>query len=175
MTSLDEVLNIISSKKHPPVEQWNPDSCGEIDIKILRDGTWLHEGKVIKRKALVQLFSNILIYNQNEYFLITPIEKLKITVECTPFVVIDEAQVEDYWVFTNNLGEVQLLDQTHSLNTENSHCPVFLWHRNLPARISAKVMYRLQMYAIENGGLEGDQLWLKSGSDRFLLTANQPE
>ena len=28
--------------KNPPVETWNPDYCGEIDIKILQNGKWLY-------------------------------------------------------------------------------------------------------------------------------------
>ena len=45
----------------PPVHLWHPAHCGEIDIVIRKDGTWVHEGGVIGREALVRLFSTILL------------------------------------------------------------------------------------------------------------------
>ena len=44
----------------PPVEKWHPAHCGDIDIRIARDGTWFHQGTPIGRKELVRLFSTIL-------------------------------------------------------------------------------------------------------------------
>ena len=169
MTALDEIVKAISSAKLPPVEQWNPAHCGTIDIKILRDGSWLHEGQAINRQAMVRMFSNILVFEGGEYFLVTPVEKMKISVESTPFVIVDEELVDGTWVLTNNLGDKQLLDAHHPLSIENDDCPVVTWRSNLLARVSGNVMYRLQTFALSHNGLEGDQLWLTSGKSRFLL------
>ncbi len=72
----------------PPVETWDPPYCGEIDIVIRRDGTWFHEGTPIGRAPLVRLFSSIIRKDDDEYFLVTPVEKLKIRVEDAPFVAV---------------------------------------------------------------------------------------
>src|SRR5258706_5763418 len=72
----------------PPVERWNPSHCGEIDIRIARDGTWLHLGTPIGRKELVRLFSTILRKDPDGYHLVTPVEKMRITVDDAPFVAV---------------------------------------------------------------------------------------
>ena len=84
----DELLEQQRNKKLPPVETWKPKNHGTIDIKITRDGTWVHEGGEIKRKELVQLFSTILVKEENRYFLVTPVQKLRIEVEDAPFVAV---------------------------------------------------------------------------------------
>src|SRR3954469_10815285 len=72
----------------PPVHLWNPAHCGEIDIVIKKDGSWRHEGAVISREALVRLFSTVLRKDPDGYCLVTPVEKMKITVEDAPFVAV---------------------------------------------------------------------------------------
>ena len=64
-----------------PLDQWTPEHCGDIDIRIAKDGTWWHEGGRIRRERLVRLFSALLICEDDEYFLITPAEKARIQVE----------------------------------------------------------------------------------------------
>ena len=64
---------------------WNPAHCGEIDIRIRKDGLWFHEGSPIGREALVRLFSTVLRKDPDGFHLVTPVEKMKITVEDAPF------------------------------------------------------------------------------------------
>ena len=73
----------------PPVEQWNPPFCGDIDMRIARDGTWFYNGTPIARPALVRLFSTILRKDPDGYFLVTPVEKVGIKVEDAPFLAVD--------------------------------------------------------------------------------------
>src|SRR5690554_7694209 len=82
--NLDSLLKQIGKDKAhkiPPVEKWNPELSGDIDMVIRADGTWWHEGGQIKRQELVNLFASILRYENNEYFLITPVEKWRLTVD----------------------------------------------------------------------------------------------
>ncbi|QCO55167.1 DUF1285 domain-containing protein [Pseudorhodobacter turbinis] len=72
-----------------PVHLWNPDFCGDLDIRIARDGTWFYLGTPIGRPALVKLFSNILKLEDGKYYLVTPVEKVGITVDDAPFVAVD--------------------------------------------------------------------------------------
>lgn len=77
-------------KKGPaPVHLWNPPYCGEIDIRIARDGTWFHEGSPIGRPAMVRLFASILKREGDRYYLVTPVEKVGIRVDDAPFVAVD--------------------------------------------------------------------------------------
>ena len=93
-TSLAEAVKATKTRGLPPVEQWNPPFCGDIDMEIQRDGTWFYEGTPIGRPALVKLFASILIREDGKYFLVTPVEKVGIRVQDAPFVAVDfEAKV----------------------------------------------------------------------------------
>ncbi len=82
-------LATITGKPLPPVERWDPAYCGDIDIEIRADGSWWHEGTPIKRQELVRLFASILICQDEQYFLVTPVEKVRIRVQLHPLIVID--------------------------------------------------------------------------------------
>ena len=73
---------------NPPLDKWNPDLSGDIDIRIASDGTWWHEGDEIKRDKLARLFSTILKVEKGDYYLITPVEKWRIQVDDLPFLVV---------------------------------------------------------------------------------------
>ena len=73
----------------PPVHLWNPPFCGDLDMRIARDGTWFYLGTPIGRAELVKLFSTILRRDGDDYFLVTPVEKVGITVDDAPFVAVD--------------------------------------------------------------------------------------
>ena len=73
----------------PPVHLWDPAFCGDLDMRIARDGTWFYLGTPIGRFELVKLFSSILRKDEDKYFLVTPAEKVGITVEDAPFVAVD--------------------------------------------------------------------------------------
>jgi hypothetical protein len=73
----------------PPVHLWNPPFCGNLDMRIARDGTWFYQGTPIGRPGLVRLFSTILRKDGDKYFLVTPVEKVGITVDDAPFLAVD--------------------------------------------------------------------------------------
>ncbi len=77
----------------PPVERWNPPFCGDLDMRIAADGTWFYLGTPIGRPALVKLFSSVLKREGDDYFLVTPVEKIGLRVEDAPFQAV-EMQVD---------------------------------------------------------------------------------
>ena len=79
---------IQASAKIPPVHKWTPALSGDIDIRVARDGRWYHDGDLIKREKLVQLFASILWRENDEYFLVTPVEKWRIKVDEEPLLVV---------------------------------------------------------------------------------------
>lgn len=88
--SLTEIAEALAAQRLPPVETWNPPHCGDSDMRIARDGTWFHQGSLIGRQAMVQLFASILRREPHGgYVLVTPTEKLDITVEDAPFVAVE--------------------------------------------------------------------------------------
>ncbi len=87
---LDEITKAFDLDKVQvyPLDKWNPPLSGDIDIRITKDGRWIHEGGEIKRKALVRLFASLVKQEGDEFFLITPVEKWRIGVEDTALHVI---------------------------------------------------------------------------------------
>ncbi|SEQ41972.1 hypothetical protein SAMN05428995_104203 [Loktanella sp. DSM 29012] len=132
----------------PPVDKWNPDFCGDIDMRIARDGTWFYEGTPIGRTRLVRLFSTILKREGDAYFLVTPVEKVGITVEDAPFVAIDVDRQGDDLVFTTNVGDRAVAGPDHPIRMARDPqtgepSPYVLIRRNLEALIDRKSFYRL--------------------------------
>ena len=81
-------------KGPPPVHLWDPPFCGDIDMRIAADGTWFYMKTPIGRPALVKLFASVLKREAKKYFLVTPVEKVGITVDDAPFLAV-EMQSED--------------------------------------------------------------------------------
>src|ERR1700742_535091 len=89
----------------PPVHLWHPEHSGEIDIVIRRDGRWIHEGAQINREALVRLFSTVLRKDPDGFHLVTPVEKMKITVEDAPFIAVRVDRDGENLKFLTNVGD----------------------------------------------------------------------
>ncbi len=136
----------------PPVERWNPPFCGDLDMRIARDGTWFYLGTPIGRPALVRLFSSILKKEDGKYFLVTPVEKVGITVDDAPFVAVDvEAEgagADGRLSFTTHVGDRVTAGPDHPIRVERDPdtgepSPYILVRRNLEALIDRKTFYRL--------------------------------
>ncbi len=162
----------------PPVEQWNPPFCGDLDMRIARDGTWFYQGTPIGRPALVRLFSTILIREGDAYFLVTPVEKVGITVEDAPFVAVDFTQSGDgeaqEIAFTTNVGDTVTAGPEAPLRVvrdpeTGEPSPYVTVRRNLEALIDRKSFYRLVEIG-EEAPHEGAQWFgLRSGGSFFPI------
>ncbi len=132
----------------PPVEKWNPPFCGDLDMRIARDGTWFYLGTPIGRHGLVKLFSSIIRKDGEDYFLVTPVEKVGITVEDAPFVAIDFDRVGADLRFVTNVEDQVVAGPDHPIRVERDAqtgepSPYVLIRRNLEALIDRKSFYRL--------------------------------
>jgi hypothetical protein len=163
----DLFAQIPKSKGLPPVHLWNPDFCGDIDMRIARDGTWYYLGTPIGRKPMVRLFSTIMRRDGDDYFLITPVEKVRIQVDDAPFVAVSldvEGKGEQQILrFTTNVEDVTQAGSEHPLrvliNAETDEPAPYIHVRaNLEALIHRNVFYQLVELA-ESRELDG-QRWL---------------
>lgn len=132
----------------PPVHKWNPPFCGDLDMRIARDGTWFYLGTPIGRPALVKLFSTILRKDGDDYFLVTPVEKVGITVDDAPFVAVDFNRMGDGLEFVTNVGDRFTAGPDHPIRVERDAAtgepaPYVLVRANLEALIDRKSFYRL--------------------------------
>lgn len=107
MNRLDQIVAQLEQQSRPPVHLWSPAHSGDIDINIDAGGHWFHEGEPISRPALVRLFASILWFENDQYYLVTPVEKLRIRVADVPFIVQQVDRVDAHWVVvTNTLDKV---------------------------------------------------------------------
>ncbi|VTZ28407.1 conserved hypothetical protein [Methylocella tundrae] len=106
----------------PPVAQWNPPFCGDIDMRIARDGAWFYQGTPILRPALVRLFSTILRKDPDRYVLVTPVERVGILVEDAPFIAVEMEKSgdgpEQLLRFRTNVDDWVTADAEHPLRFE---------------------------------------------------------
>jgi len=139
-------------KGPPPVHLWNPPFCGDLDMRIARDGTWFYLGTPIGRPGLVRLFSSILKKEGDAYFLVTPVEKVGITVDDAPFVAVDfevEGEGEaQRLTFTTHVGDTVTAGPDHPIRVARDPetgepSPYVLVRADLEALIDRKSFYRL--------------------------------
>ncbi len=146
--SLAESARAASTRGLPPVHEWNPPDCGDLDIRIARDGTWFYLGTPIGRPELVRLFSTILRKDGDRYVLVTPVEKVGITVDDAPFVAVDFEREGDGLRFMTNLGDEAVAGPDHPIRVERDPetgepSPYILIRDRLEALIDRKSFYRL--------------------------------
>ena len=152
---LDDLMRSVAAggtHKSVPLGRWNPPDCGEIDIRIDRDGVWHHAGTPIGRPALVKLFASVMRREGERYVLVTPVEKLGIQVEDAPFLAVDMAvetrEGADTLVFRTNLDEAVRCDADHPLRFNaragsDELRPYIYVRRGLWARLTRSVFLEL--------------------------------
>jgi hypothetical protein len=155
--SLAEIARLAEVNRLPPVESWNPEHCGDSEMRIARDGTWYHQGSPIGRAPMVRLFSTILRREPDGRFvLVTPVEKLDIHVEDAPFTAIEmkvEGEGEAMKLgFRLNTGDLVTAGPGHPLRFEERDGPRPYLHvrGGLEALIARPVYYELAGIALAN-------------------------
>ncbi|MBC7200508.1 MAG: DUF1285 domain-containing protein [Pseudomonas balearica] len=162
----------------PPVHLWNPPFCGDLDMRIARDGTWYYLGTPIGRPAMVRLFSSVLRRDDDRYFLVTPVEKVGIQVEDAPFVanrldVLGEGESQVLRFFTNVDDEVDA-GVEHPIRVEfdpvtGEPAPYVHVRANLEALIHRNVFYQLVELAVPGEADDGEWLGVWSGGRFFPI------
>ncbi|AZG73011.1 DUF1285 domain-containing protein [Shewanella livingstonensis] len=115
---------------------------------IQANGDWLYLGSPLPAK-FASLFSSILHCIDAEYFLITPVEKVKVTVEAYPLLLVDyQANVIDatankltQLVFTSSIGtQLPAIDASGIIVTdEGIYAPLV---RGLVGQLNRACYYR---------------------------------
>lgn len=162
----------------PPVNDWNPPFCGDMDLRIARDGSWHYLGSPIGRLALVRLFATVLRRDADgDYYLVTPVEKVRIRVDDAPFVAVDvevdgagEAQ---QLTFVTNVGDRVTADAAHPLRVafddDGNPAPYVRVRDRLEALISRAVYFELAELGHVRAGEDGLDFGVWSGGRFFPL------
>ncbi|MGI9346066.1 MAG: DUF1285 domain-containing protein [Gammaproteobacteria bacterium] len=142
----------------PPVHLWNPPLCTNVQMRIDRQGRWYYMDSPIGRDRMVRLFSKVLRFDEDGcYYLVTPIEKIRVLVEDSPFSVLQwhsqgQSEQRNIW-FTANTGERFPLDSAHPLTVSSTDdqqpIPRVIVRSNLRGLISRNLYYQLINTALD--------------------------
>ena len=175
IAGLEALIKAQGSRGVPPVEQWNPPYCGDIGMKIRSDGVWLYQGSPIGRLPLVKLFASVLRKDEDgKHYLVTPAEKVDVTVEDAPFLAVEmEVQgsgPDQRLIFRTNVDDVVEAGPEHPIRfavepSSKGLKPYVLVRGRLEALVTRALYYDL----VELAATEDDRLGLWSGSAFFAL------
>lgn len=171
-----DLLQSVNSieEKYPPVHLWNPDLCEGVEMKIDREGNWFYQDSIIGRDKLKILFSRILKLEEGKYFLVTPVEKVPVTVDLAPYMIVDYEVDSDHKniILKTNLDLSIPLDNDHRLELKNigdEHIPFVHVRNNIEGFISRSVYYSLIEIALNQDNGSSNHLILKSFDCEFNL------
>ena len=171
-----ELQNTVNSikEKFPPVHLWNPDLCEGVEMNIDREGNWFYQGSIIGREKLKILFSRILKFENGNYYLVTPVEKILVNVDIAPYMIIDyevDSSIEKI-ILKTNLDLSIPLDKEHIMELKklgDELIPFVQVRDNIEGFVSRSVYYSLIEIAISQGSSSSNKLTLKSFDHVFNL------
>ena len=177
---LDSIVTTLSGEKRaglPPVERWDPPFCGDIDMKIEADGTWLYQKTPIGRPALVKLFSGILKREGENYFLVTPVEKVGLIVVDAPFLAVElkvEHAEDQILAFRTNVDDWVEAGPGHALKfvpeATGGLKPYVHVRRDLWAKVTRALFYDLVALG-EERSVDGKQMFGVASKGEFFSMA----
>jgi len=169
-----------SQPRQPGSGRPEPVLCGDLDMRIAKDGSWHYRGSPIGRLALVKLFASVLRREDDgQYWLVTPAERGRVLVEDAPFTAVEVTAHgsghDRRLVFRSNLDEEATAGDDHPIRVETDPAsgtprPYILIRDRLEARILRPVFYHL----VELGEVEGDRFGVWSSGRFFPLGVLEP-
>lgn len=169
-----------SQPRQPGSGRREPVLCGDLDMRIAKDGSWHYRGSPIGRLALVKLFASVLRREDDgQYWLVTPAERGRVLVEDAPFTAVEVTAHgsghDRRLVFRSNLDEEATAGDDHPIRVETDPAsgaprPYILIRDRLEARILRPVFYHL----VELGEVEGDRFGVWSSGRFFPLGVLEP-
>jgi hypothetical protein len=168
-----------AGKGLPPVHLWNPPFCGDLDMRIAKDGTWFYQGTPIGRPALVRLFSTILKREDGKHFLVTPVEKVGIRVEDAPFLAVEMLKQDGErgrsLRFRTNVDDWVDCDSAHRLRFEAAADGGLTPYLHVRAGLWAKVTRALYYDLVDMGEervVDGHAMFGVASAGEFFAMAD---
>lgn len=181
LTHVQDAINGLVVRGRPALDAAAPATCGDIGLAITTDGTWLYQGSPIRRKPLVALFASVLRRDDDDrYYLVTPVEKVPVSVADVPFLAVDmhvsgEGSGQALR-FTTQLGDAVTADDDHplrfTLDPETGGLkPYVLVRGRLEARLTRSLAFELaeRLVSASMGGKSYLGVW--SGGCFFAAAA----
>tara|TARA_B100001029_G_scaffold66803_1_gene54262 strand:- start:921 stop:1451 length:531 start_codon:yes stop_codon:yes gene_type:complete len=164
--------NLEGYNNFPPVELWNPALCEGQEFYIDREGEWFYNKSPIKNKKLLNLFSTVLRKDKNEYFLVTPVEKVPVKVELAPYKIIDFEVNDEKVQLITNLNFQFILDKTNTtrlINHNDSLIPLVNVRSNIEGFFNRNTYYKLVDLALEKDFIDNNFLYIPSNQINHII------
>ena len=164
--------NLEGYNNFPPVELWNPALCEGQEFYIDREGEWFYNKSPIKNKKLLNLFSTVLRKDKNEYFLVTPVEKVPVKVELAPYKIIDFEVNDEKVQLITNLNFQFILDNTNTtrlINHNDSLIPLVNVRSNIEGFFNRNTYYKLVDLALEKDFIDNNFLYIPSNQINHII------
>lgn len=164
--------NLEGYNNFPPVELWNPALCEGQEFYIDREGEWFYNKSPIKNKKLLNLFSTVLRKDENEYFLVTPVEKVPVKVELAPYKIIDFEVNDEKVQLITNLNFQFILDKTNTtrlINHNDSLIPLVNVRSNIEGFFNRNTYYKLVDLALEKEFIDNNFLYIPSNQINHII------
>jgi len=164
--------NLEGYNNFPPVELWNPALCEGQEFYIDREGEWFYNKSPIKNKKLLNLFSTVLRKDKNEYFLVTPVEKVPVKVELAPYKIIDFEVNDEKVQLITNLNFQFILDKTNTtrlINHNDSLIPLVNVRSNIEGFFNRNTYYKLVDLALEKEFIDNNFLYIPSNQINHII------
>ena len=164
--------NLEGYDNFPPVELWNPALCEGQEFYIDREGEWFYNKSPIKNKKLLNLFSTVLRKDKNEYFLVTPVEKVPVKVELAPYKIIDFEVNDEKVQLITNLNFQFILDKTNTtrlINHNDSLIPLVNVRSNIEGFFNRNTYYKLVDLALEKDFIDNNFLYIPSNQINHII------
>ena len=167
------------AKGPPPVERWNPPFCGDLDMRIASDGTWYYQKTPIGRLPLVKLFASVLKKEGDKYFLVTPVEKVGLTVDDAPFLAVEMTAARDdqdrqMLTFRTNVDDAVTAGPGHALRfvpeVTGGLKPYLHVRRDLWAKVTRALFYDLVALG-EERDIDGKRMFGVASAGEFFAMA----
>ena len=161
-----------------PIHDWHPLYVADIDLRILRDGSWHYQSSPIHRLRLVKLFASVMRRDDNDYYLVTPIEKLRIQVDDAPFLAVEldrEGSGESQrLLFRTNVDDLVEAGPRHPIRVvidtlTGEPSPYILIRDRLEALISRPVFYQMADLALMENDASSNEFGVWSCGHFFAL------
>lgn len=171
--TLAEIAELVATRKLPPVEGWAPQKQGDSFMRIAADGSWYHEGGLIRREAMVRAFAGLLKRDEDgQHWLVTPFEKLTIDVEDAAFIAVDCARADDALAFRLNTDDLVIAGPEHPLRAAGDAETPALYlqvRRGCEARLNRSTYAQLAEIALAEGAQDNGWQVTSQGQTFGLL------
>ncbi len=166
--SISKITNDLKDHNtFPPVEKWNPQLCEGQEFFIDREGNWFYNNSPIKNHKIINLFSTVLKKELNNYYLVTPVEKVPVRVELAPYKIIDfKINKKDIMLITNLNYEFILNKEntTRLINYNDTHIPLVIVRKNIEGFFNRNTYYKLIDIALDNNYIKDNLVYISSNN-----------